>query len=55
MKLMRSAVVVGLVKKGIDEARKPKNQARIRSAVSSVKNRGKSGGAGSGTPPTTQG
>ena len=39
MKLMRSAVLVGLAKKAVDEARKPQNQARIRSAVDSVKRR----------------
>lgn len=39
MKLMRSAVLVGVAKKVYDEARKPQNQARIKSAVAKVQAR----------------
>ena len=37
MKLLRSAAAIGLAKKLYDEARKPKNQRRIREAVDKVK------------------
>jgi hypothetical protein len=39
MKLMRTAALAGLAKKAYDEARKPENQARIRSAVEAIKAR----------------
>jgi hypothetical protein len=39
MKLMRSAVALGVAKKVYTEARKPENQARIKSAVEQVKAR----------------
>lgn len=45
MKLMRTAVLASVAKKIYHEARKPKNQEKIRSAVQSVKNRGGSGGS----------
>jgi hypothetical protein len=44
VKLIRGAVAVGVAKKVYDVARKPENQARIRSAVSKV--RARSGGKG---------
>lgn len=37
MKLMRSAVVLGVAKRLLDEARKPQNQARIKSAMERVR------------------
>jgi hypothetical protein len=37
MKLLRSAAAIGVAKKLDDEARKPKNQRRIRAAVDNVK------------------
>lgn len=40
---MRTAAMAGLAKKALDEARKPHNQAKIRSAVESIKAR-RSGG-----------
>ncbi|MDN7120208.1 hypothetical protein INN71_02260 [Nocardioides sp. ChNu-153] len=39
MKLLRSAAVIGIGKKLYDEARKPHNQAKIKKAVASAKNR----------------
>jgi hypothetical protein len=39
MKLMRTAALAALAKKAYDEARKPQNQERIRSAVESIKAR----------------
>ena len=39
MKIMRSAALAGLAKKAYDEARKPHNQEKIRSAVESYKAR----------------
>ena len=48
MKLLRTAAMAGLAKKALDEARKPHNQAKIRSAVDSVKAR-RSGGTASTT------
>jgi hypothetical protein len=41
MKLMRSAAAIGIAKKVYDEARKPQNQARIRSAVDRMRSRKK--------------
>jgi hypothetical protein len=37
MKLLRTAALAGVAKKVYDEARKPHNQAKIRSAVDQVK------------------
>lgn len=37
MKLMRSAIVIGVAKKVYDEAQKPQNQQRMREAVDKVK------------------
>lgn len=37
MKLFRAAALVGIGKKVLTEARKPENQARIRSAVDQAK------------------
>ncbi|WP_164519507.1 hypothetical protein [Nocardioides ferulae] len=45
MKLLRSAAALGVAKKVYTEARKPENQARIKSAVDKVKNR-RGGGSG---------
>ncbi|MFC5678005.1 hypothetical protein [Aeromicrobium endophyticum] len=39
MKLSRGIVAVGVAKKVYTEARKPENQARIRSAVQKVRDR----------------
>jgi hypothetical protein len=39
MKIMRSAALLGVAKKVYDEARKPHNQAKIKSAVDQVKAR----------------
>jgi hypothetical protein len=39
MKIMRTAAYVGIAKKVYDEARKPENQRRIKSAVASVRER----------------
>jgi hypothetical protein len=41
MKLMRSAAAIGIAKKVYDEARKPQNQAKIRSAVDRMRSRKK--------------
>jgi hypothetical protein len=41
MKLLRSAAALGIAKKVYDEARKPQNQARIKSAVARARSRGK--------------
>ncbi len=43
MKLMRSAVLAGVAKKLVDEARKPHNQAKIKEAVAKVQARRSSG------------
>ncbi len=39
MKIMRKLAMAGVAKKVYDEARKPHNQAKIRSAVEKVKAR----------------
>jgi hypothetical protein len=39
MKMMRSAVLAGVAKKLVDEARKPHNQAKIKEAVAKVQAR----------------
>ena len=48
MKLLRSALVAGIAKRVIDEARKPQNQAKIKAyvqqAMDSRKNKGARGG-----------
>ncbi|TWH73573.1 hypothetical protein JD78_02097 [Modestobacter roseus] len=44
MGLMSKLTKAGVAKKAMDEARKPQNQAKIKSAISSMTNRGKSGG-----------
>jgi hypothetical protein len=41
MKLIRSAAALGVAKKLYDEARKPKNQAKIKSAVDRARSRKK--------------
>lgn len=41
MKLIKAAAVAGVAKKVYGEARKPENQARIRSAVDKVRSRGR--------------
>lgn len=40
MGLMSKLTKAGLAKKAYDEARKPQNQARIKSAVARLRNRG---------------
>ena len=45
MKIMRTAALLGVAKKVYTEAKKPENQAKIKSAVEQVKAR-RSGGAG---------
>jgi hypothetical protein len=46
MKLIRSAIMAGIAKKVIDEARKPHNQAKIKQLISQAtsKNKGSRGG-----------
>jgi len=39
MKIMRSAVLLGVAKKVYDESRKPENQARLRAAAEKVRQR----------------
>jgi hypothetical protein len=41
MKLIRSAIVAGIAKKVIDEARKPHNQAKIKQFIAQVTSKGK--------------
>jgi hypothetical protein len=50
MKLLRSAVVAGLAKKVIDEARKPHNQAKIKAYIAQAtsKTKGSRGGSAGG-------
>jgi hypothetical protein len=40
MKLLRGVAAVGIAKKIYTEARKPQNQARIKSAVAKARSRG---------------
>jgi len=40
MKLLRGVAAVGIAKKVYSEARKPQNQARIKSAVAKMRSRG---------------
>jgi hypothetical protein len=39
MRIMRTAAYIGIAKKLYDEARKPENQRRIKSAVATVRER----------------
>ncbi len=39
MKLLRSAIVAGIAKKVIDEARKPQNQAKAKEMIGKLKKR----------------
>jgi hypothetical protein len=39
MKILRSIAAVGIAKKLVDEARKPHNQAKIRSGVDALRSR----------------
>jgi hypothetical protein len=49
MKLLRSAIVAGIAKKVIDEARKPHNQAKIKEFISQATAKAnKRGGTSSG-------
>ena len=41
VRIMRTAAMLGIAKKVYDEARKPENQARIKSAVAKVQDRRK--------------
>jgi hypothetical protein len=49
MKLLRSAIVAGLAKKVIDEARKPHNQAKIKAYIAQATSKTKGGRGGPGT------
>jgi hypothetical protein len=53
MKLLRSALVAGIAKKVIDEARKPHNQAKIKQLIAQAtsKNKGSRGGGSYGQRP----
>ncbi len=44
MAILRTLAKLGLAKKAIDEARKPENQRRIKSMISSVKAKRSAGG-----------
>jgi hypothetical protein len=46
MKLIRSAIMAGIAKKVIDEARKPHNQAKIKQFIAQATSKNK-GGRGS--------
>jgi len=52
MKLLRSALVAGIAKKVIDEARKPHNQAKIKAYVQQAmdKKKGTRGGSAGRRP-----
>jgi hypothetical protein len=48
MPFLRNAIKLGIAKKILDQARKPENQARIRRAIASARNkssRGRTGGS----------
>ena len=47
MKLLRSALVAGIAKKVIDEARKPQNQAKIKAYIAQATQKNKGAGGGS--------
>ncbi|MGY1750916.1 MULTISPECIES: hypothetical protein [unclassified Modestobacter] len=49
MGLFGKMAKAGLAKKAMNEARKPQNQQKLKSAFSSLTNRGNSGGKSSGT------
>ena len=49
MKLLRSALVAGIAKKVIDEARKPENQAKIKAYVQQAMDKSKTKGSRGGT------
>ena len=53
MKLLRSALVAGIAKKVIDEARKPHNQAKIKQLIAQMgdQHKKRGGGAGRGRGP----
>ncbi len=53
MKLLRSAIVAGIAKKVIDEARKPHNQAKIKAYIAQAtsKTKGSRGGGSTGRRP----
>jgi hypothetical protein len=46
MKLLRSAIVAGIAKKVIDEARKPHNQAKIKAYIQQATSKNKGGSTG---------
>ena len=50
MKLLRSAIVAGIAKKVMDEARKPQNQAKIKAYIAQAtsKTKGSRGGSPGG-------
>jgi hypothetical protein len=50
MKIMRSAAAIGIARTVWKQARKPENQARIKSAVARARSRGTAGSA-TRTPP----
>jgi hypothetical protein len=49
MKLIRSAIVAGIAKKVIDEARKPHNQAKIKEFISQATSKANKRGGSGGT------
>ena len=51
MKLLRSALVAGIAKKVIDEARKPQNQAKIKAYVQQAMDQRKNKGGTAGRRP----
>ena len=50
MGLMGGLLKGAVAKKVFDEARKPHNQAKIKSAISSITGKGKGTGRGTGAP-----
>ncbi len=50
MKLIRSAIMAGIAKKVLDEARKPHNQAKIKQAIADFQNK-RGGGSRPGSTP----
>lgn len=53
MGIMANIAKLGVAKKAYDEMRKPENQAKIKSAVSSAKAKAQSRGKGTGTGTST--
>lgn len=53
MGFMANIAKLGVAKKAYDEMRKPENQAKIKSAVSSAKAKAQSRGKGTGTGTST--